>query len=81
MSTRVIQLMRRSAEVAVFLVGIAIGLCAAVLAAAAVAGSSGTTIVFWMVILPFGAIGLIGGAILGSVAADQVWPSENTEIS
>ena len=74
MNPDVLPLVRKSAQVAIFFVGIAIGLAAAVWAAAALAA---TPMFFYFLIWPFGLIGLVGGAILGGGAAAQLWPPDN----
>jgi hypothetical protein len=74
MSPDGMRLVRGSTKVAVFLTGIAIGLSAAVLAAAAL---SATPMFFFFFIWPLGLIGLVGGAILGGGAAGQLWPPDN----
>jgi hypothetical protein len=86
MSTRMMRLVRNSSEVGVFLAGIVVGLCGAMLSAAAVtylqhgpysAWGSGAAVTFWVFAFPFALIGLIAGAMLGYGAAMQLWPPDN----
>jgi hypothetical protein len=85
MSTRMMRLVRNSSEVAVFLGGIVIGLCAAMLSAAAMTylqhgpysiWDSGAAVTFWVFAFPFTLIGLIAGSMLGFGAAMQLWPPD-----
>lgn len=69
-STRIMRVVRRSAQVAIVVLSIALGLYGAVLVTAALNRS-------WMILLV--PIGLIAGAILGCGAAAQLWPSANDE--
>jgi hypothetical protein len=82
MSTRIVRFVRNSTEVGVFLAGIAVGLCGAMLAAAAVTylqygpysgWETGAALTFSLFAFPFGVFGLFAGGFLGYGAAMQLW--------
>ena len=86
MTAHVMRLVRNLTEWGVFLAGVVIGLCAAMLGAAAMTyllhgpysvWETGAALTFLLFAFPFGVFGLFGGAFLGYGAAMQLWPPDN----